>query len=78
MQLPPSRLNSVLNFVGAGIYHTAVAIELPVAGRNKAHLPARELEWAFGGHQQQGQTGVFTLPVGTAARRMVRIAFGTQ
>lgn len=75
-QLPPSRLSSFLNLIGAGVYHTALAIELPVPigpGRiaKREAGAVKEQEYAFGGHDQQGATGIFSLPVGTAAQRMV-------
>ncbi|TNY23182.1 hypothetical protein DMC30DRAFT_414379 [Rhodotorula diobovata] len=65
--LPPSRLGSLLNFIGSGVYHSSVQLSLPLGPTDLDPLPA---EWAFGGHDEPGLSGVFSIPAGTAAQRM--------
>ncbi|BGP36358.1 hypothetical protein JCM10450v2_000258 [Rhodotorula kratochvilovae] len=65
--LPPSRLGSLLNFIGSGVYHSSVQLTLPLGPSDLDPAPA---EWAFGGHDEPGLTGVFSVPAGTAAQRM--------
>ncbi|GAA6040371.1 hypothetical protein JCM8097_007581 [Rhodosporidiobolus ruineniae] len=65
--LPPSRLASFLNFGGCGVYHSSVQLSMP---RGPTDLDPTPLECAFGGHDSQGVTGIFSIPAGTAAQRM--------
>ncbi|GAA5972718.1 hypothetical protein JCM11641_002988 [Rhodosporidiobolus odoratus] len=65
--LPPSRLSSLLNFIGSGVYHSSVQVTLPLGPTDLSPNP---LEYAFGGHDTPGVTGVFSIPAGTAAQRM--------
>ncbi|GAA5830708.1 hypothetical protein JCM5353_004093 [Sporobolomyces roseus] len=64
--LPPSKLSSILNFVGTGVYHTSVELTIPIGPTDKHPLP---LEYAFGGHDSC-VTGIFSIPAGTATQRM--------
>ncbi|GAA5957623.1 hypothetical protein JCM21900_000771 [Sporobolomyces salmonicolor] len=65
--LPPSRLASILNFVGTGVYHSSVQLSLPLGPSDDFPSPA---EYAFGGHDSPTLTGIFSIPAGTAAQRM--------
>ncbi|GAA6002788.1 hypothetical protein JCM10207_007681 [Rhodosporidiobolus poonsookiae] len=65
--LPPSRLASLLNFAGAGVYHSSVELAIPLGPTD---LAPEGKEYAFGGHDQPGVSGVFSIPAGTAASRM--------
>ncbi|GAA5823379.1 hypothetical protein JCM3770_006845 [Rhodotorula araucariae] len=65
--LPPSRLGSLLNFFGSGVYHSSVQLTLPLG---PSDLDPAPVEWAFGGHDDPGVSGIFSVPAGTAATRM--------
>ncbi|GAA5828244.1 hypothetical protein JCM11251_002656 [Rhodosporidiobolus azoricus] len=65
--LPPSRFAQVLNFVGSGVYHSSVQLSIPLG---PSDVDAAPYEYAFGGHDSPGVTGVFSIPAGTAAQRM--------
>ncbi|GAA5862501.1 hypothetical protein JCM5296_000364 [Sporobolomyces johnsonii] len=65
--LPPSRLASILNFVGSGVYHSSVQLSIPLG---PSSTPPSPLEYAFGGHDSPSLTGIFAIPAGTAAQRM--------
>ncbi|BGP12431.1 hypothetical protein JCM10213_007003 [Rhodosporidiobolus nylandii] len=66
--LPPSRLASLLNFLGTGVHHSSVELCIPL-GPSDTDNPTKH-EYAYGGHDQPGLTGVFSIPAGTAAQRM--------
>ncbi|KAM0752888.1 DUF862-domain-containing protein [Meredithblackwellia eburnea MCA 4105] len=66
--LPPGRLSSILNFVGSGVYHSSVSLAIPLGPSDTSNPTARE--YAFGGHDQPGVTGIFSIPEGTAHMRM--------
>ncbi|GAA6012638.1 hypothetical protein JCM11491_005464 [Sporobolomyces phaffii] len=65
--LPPSKLSSLLNFAGVGVYHTSVELTLPL-GPTDSDPTAHE--WAFGGHDSPNVSGVFSIPAGSAPQRM--------
>ncbi|GAA5850894.1 hypothetical protein JCM9279_006231 [Rhodotorula babjevae] len=65
--LPPSRLGSLLNLIGSGVYHSSVQLSLPLG---PSDLDPSPLEYAFGGHDEPGLSGIFSIPAGTAASRM--------
>lgn len=66
-QLPPSKLGSLLNLFGTGVYHSSVQLALPLGPTDHEPTPA---EYAFGGHDSPGTTGIFSIPAGTAVQRM--------
>lgn len=66
-QLPPSKLGSLLNLFGTGVYHSSVQLALPLGPIDHDPTPA---EYAFGGHDSLGTTGIFSIPAGTAVQRM--------
>ena len=98
MQLPPSRLGSLLNFLcvparrfcaircthtltlpmpsrsGSGVYHSSVQLSLPLG---PSDLDPSPLEYAFGGHDEPGLSGIFSIPAGTAAARMPGLRYYT-
>ncbi|GAA5858826.1 hypothetical protein JCM8547_005003 [Rhodosporidiobolus lusitaniae] len=65
--LPPSRLASILNFCGSGVYHSSVQLSIPLGPTD---LDPSPYEYAFGGHDQLGVSGIFSIPSGTSAQRM--------
>ncbi|GAA5972010.1 hypothetical protein JCM3765_005575 [Sporobolomyces pararoseus] len=65
--LPPSKLSTLLNFVGTGVYHTSVQLTIPLGPSDTNPIPQ---EYAFGGHNSPGTSGIFSLPAGTAPQRM--------
>ncbi|KAG0662968.1 hypothetical protein C6P46_003056 [Rhodotorula mucilaginosa] len=65
--LPPSKLGSLLNLFGTGVYHSSVQLALPLGPTDHDPTPA---EYAFGGHDSPGTTGIFSIPAGTAVQRM--------
>ncbi|KAK4705801.1 deubiquitinase DESI2, partial [Phenoliferia sp. Uapishka_3] len=65
--LPPGRLASVLNTIGAGVYHSSVSLSIPLGPDDRYPTPK---EYAFGGHYVENHTGIFSVPEGTAALRM--------
>ncbi|GAA6058542.1 hypothetical protein JCM10212_006981 [Sporobolomyces blumeae] len=65
--LPPSRLASLLNLVGTGVYHSSVQLTLPLGPTDSDPTP---LEYAFGGHDSPNVTGVFSIPAESAPQRM--------
>ncbi|GAA5924944.1 hypothetical protein JCM3775_006324 [Rhodotorula graminis] len=72
--LPPSRLGSLLNFIGSGVYHSSVQLSLPLG---PSDLDPSPLEYAFGGHDEPGLSGIFSIPAGTAASRMPGLRYYT-
>ncbi|ORY90121.1 hypothetical protein BCR35DRAFT_299663 [Leucosporidium creatinivorum] len=66
--LPEGKLSWALNLVGTGVYHSSVELAIPRSPLD-VDSPA-PLEYAFGGHDVPGATGVFSIPAGTAAVRM--------
>lgn len=67
VQLPPSRFGSFLNVVGSGVYHSSVQLSLPLGPTDTQPTPS---EYAFGGHDEPGATGIFSVPAGTAVKHM--------
>ncbi|BGP28531.1 hypothetical protein JCM10296v2_000266 [Rhodotorula toruloides] len=65
--LPPSKLGSLLNSIGSGVYHSSVQLRIPLGPTDHSPNPT---EYAFGGHDSPNVTGVFGIPAGTAAQRM--------
>ncbi|BGP21376.1 hypothetical protein Rt10032_c01g0091 [Rhodotorula toruloides] len=65
--LPPSKLGSLLNFIGSGVYHSSVQLRIPLGPTDLSPTPT---EYAFGGHDAPNVTGIFGIPAGTAAQRM--------
>lgn len=54
--------------MGTGVYHSSVELAIPRSPLDvDSPVP---LEYAFGGHDVPGATGVFSIPAGTAAARM--------
>ncbi|GAA5981290.1 hypothetical protein JCM10908_004055 [Rhodotorula pacifica] len=72
--LPPSKLGSLLNLVGAGVYHSSVQLAIPLGPTDSDPTPA---EYAFGGHDSPGTTGIFSIPAGTAVQRMPGLRYYT-
>ncbi|GAA5909251.1 hypothetical protein JCM6882_003779 [Rhodosporidiobolus microsporus] len=66
--LPPSRFAQLLNLCGTGVYHSSVQLSIPL-GPSDTHDPSPN-EYAFGGHDSPGTSGIFSIPAGTAAQRM--------
>ncbi|GAA5877155.1 hypothetical protein JCM16303_006185 [Sporobolomyces ruberrimus] len=65
--LPPSKLSTLLNFVGTGVYHSSVQLSIPLGPTDTNPVPQ---EYAFGGHDTPNVSGVFSIPAGTAPQRM--------
>ncbi|GAA5899533.1 uncharacterized protein JCM6883_005252 [Sporobolomyces salmoneus] len=65
--LPPSKFASLLNFCGTGVYHTSVSLTIPLGPTDTDPTPS---EYAFGGHDSPGSSGIFSLPAGTTPQRM--------
>lgn len=73
-QLPPSRLGTLLNWFGTGVYHSSVQLAIPLGPTDRDPTPS---EFAFGGHDSPGSTGIFSIPAGTAAQRMPGLRYYT-
>ncbi|GAA5883947.1 hypothetical protein JCM3774_001477 [Rhodotorula dairenensis] len=72
--LPPSKLGTLLNWFGTGVYHSSVQLAIPLGPTD--HDPAPS-EFAFGGHDSPGTTGIFSIPAGTAVQRMPGLRYYT-
>lgn len=63
-----------MNLIGSGVYHSSVQLSLPLGPTDLDPTPT---EFAFGGHDSPGTTGIFSLPAGAAVRRMPGLRYYT-